>query len=225
MCSETSGYARCSPFRARPSSFLRFGFGSRRLADEPSERSLRRAAGIALGGSVMIVLQALPLEAFTQPIAPFALYAAAHAAGMVGIGLTLASPRWLAMAQALWVATLLTLAQRYESPRLNEFVPFIVVPMFAFFALPLLTPRARGDTGGFIAGALALVTHYAILYLLARTVWPDIALGVGSIVAGALALAMLSFARPLVRERKRAASSLPSAPSLWRSSPQRCPSL
>ena len=186
-------------FSGPPVLLLALWLWRRRRADEPSERSLRRAAGIALGGS-LIVLQALPLEAFTHPIAPFAFYAAAHAAGMVGIGLTLASPRWLAIAQALWVATLLTLAQRYESPRLNEFVPFIVVPMLAFFALPLLTPRARGDASGFIAGALALVTHYAILYLLARTVWPDIALGVGSIVAGALALAMLSFARPLVRE-------------------------
>jgi hypothetical protein len=169
----------------------------RRLA-EGSELPLRRAAGIALSGSVIIVVQALPLEAFTDPIAPFALYVAAHLLAMVGIGLTLASPRWLAVAQALWITTLVALAQRHETSRLNEFVPFIVVPMLAFFGLPLATPRARGANGGFIAGAAALVTHYAMLYVLARTVWPDIALGVGSVVAGALALGMLSFARPLV---------------------------
>ena len=117
---------------------------------------------------------------------------------MIGIGLVLSSPRWLAIAQALWIATLLAVTQGYEAERLTEFVPFVVVPMLVFFGLPLVTPRARGQATGFIAGALALVTHYAVLYLLARTVWPDVALGAGSIVAGALALGMLSFARPLV---------------------------
>ena len=80
------------------------------------------------------------------------------------------------------------MSQRYEAERLNEFAPFVVIPMLVFFGLPLVTPRARGQSTGFIAGALALVTHYAVLYVLARTVWPDIALGAGAIVAGALAL-------------------------------------
>ena len=187
-------------FSGPPLLLLVLWFWRRTRIDERSELALRRSAGIALGGSFIIVVQALPWEALADPIAPFALYAAAHLAGMIAIGLALASPRWLAIAQALWVATLVTLAQRYESPRLNEYVPFIVVPMLAFFGLPLVTSRARGGSTGWIAGAFALVTHYAVLYLLARTVWPDIVLGVGSVVAGALALAMLSFARPLVRE-------------------------
>jgi hypothetical protein len=187
-------------FSGPPLFLLLLWLWRRRRLDQESELSVRRAAGFALSGSVIIVVQALPMEAFADPIAPFAIYAAAHLAAMVGIGLTVALPRWLAVAQALWIATLLTLAQRYETPRLNEFVPFIVVPMLAFFGLPLATPRARGANAGFIAGAVALVTHYAMLYLLARTVWPDIALGIGSVVAGALALGMLSYARPLVGE-------------------------
>jgi uncharacterized membrane protein len=64
--------------------------------------------------------------------------------------------------------------------------------------LPLVTPRARGEPIGWIAAALSLVTHYAILYVLARNVWLDIELGAGAILAGALALGMLSFARPRV---------------------------
>ena len=160
--------------------------------------SLRRAAGIALGGSLVIAAQAVALESFTDPIAPIALYVMAHAAGLVAMGLALSSSRWLAIAQGLWIAALLTLSQRYESPRLNEFLPFILAPMLLFFALPIATPRARGEPVGWIAAALALVTHYAVLYGLARNVWLDFQLGIGAIVAGALALGMLVFARPRV---------------------------
>jgi uncharacterized membrane protein len=170
----------------------------RRRGDEKNEPSLRRAAAIALGGSFIVIVQALPLEAPTGSIAPFALYAAAHVVGLIVIGLTLASPKWLAIAQALWIATLVTLADQSTSSRLGEFVPFILVPMLVFFGLPLVTPRARGASTGFIAGALALVTHFAVLYGVSHGVWPDVALGIGAVVAGALALGMLSFARPLV---------------------------
>jgi hypothetical protein len=169
----------------------------RRVSDRMAA-SLRRSAAVALCGSFIIVGQALPFEASTNPIAPFGLYVAAHVMGLVAIGLTLTSARWIAIAQALWIATLLTLVRRYEPPRLNEFLPFILVPMLAFFALPLVTPRARGEPVGFIAAAVSLVTHYAVLYVLARNVWLDIELGVGAVVAGALALGMLSFARPRI---------------------------
>jgi hypothetical protein len=160
--------------------------------------SLRRAAGIALGGSLFIAVEALPLASFGDPIAPLGLYVAAHAVGLVAMGLVLSSSVWLAIAQALWIATLLALTQHYESPRLNEFLPFILVPMLLFFALPIGTPRARGEPVGWIAAALALVTHYAVLYGLARNVWLDFELGIGAIVAAALALGMLVFARPRV---------------------------
>ena len=110
----------------------------------------------------------------------------------------MSSPRWLAFAQALWIILLLTLEQRYEAPRLNEFLPFILVPMLGFFALPLVTSRAQSEPLGWIAAALSLVTHYAVLYGLARNVWTDLELGIGAIVAGVFALAMLSFARPRV---------------------------
>jgi len=167
----------------------------------PRERqaaSLRRAAGIALGGSFIVVGQALPPASSAEPIAALALYAGAHVAGFVAMGLVLVSSRWLAIAQALWIACLLTLAQRYEPWRLKEFLPFVLVPMLAFFTLPFVTSRARREPVGWIAAALSLVTHYAVLYMLARNVWLDIELGAGAIVAGALALGMLSFARPRV---------------------------
>ena len=170
----------------------------RRKTDARTAASLARAAAIALGGSFLIVARALPFEPESGPIGPFGLYVATHAAGLAAMGLIFASPRWLALAQGLWITALLILAQRYEPARLNEFLPFILVPMMAFFALPLVTPRARSASLGWIAAALSLVTHYATLYMLARNVWLDIELGVSALVAGALALGMLSFARPRV---------------------------
>jgi uncharacterized membrane protein len=185
-------------FSGPPLLLLSLWYWQERRAGERLAKSLRRAAGIALGGSFIVVVQAVPFESPDDPIAPFAIYVAAHATGLAAMGLILVSSRWLALAQTLWIATLLTLGQRYTSPRLNEFLPFIVVPMLAFFSLPLVTPRARGEPFGWIAAALSLVTHYAILYGLARNVWLDFELGIGAIVAGALALGMLSFARPRV---------------------------
>jgi hypothetical protein len=185
-------------FSGPPLLLLILWLWQKQRATERVVPSLQRAAGIALFGSWIVVVQALPFEPSGDPIGPFAFYVAAHVIGLVAMGLVLTSSRWLALAQALWVVTLLTLAQSYEPSRLNEFLPFILVPMLAFFALPLVTPRARGEPVGWIAAALSLATHYAVLYALARNVWLDIELGIGAIVAGALALAMLSFARPRV---------------------------
>jgi hypothetical protein len=181
--------------------FLLFGIAiGRPPRDVRAKASLRRAAAIALGGAWMVVGQALSVAGPTQPAAAFGLYAAAHVAGLVVLGLVLASSRWLAIAQALWIATLITLVQGYEPGQLPAFLPFVFAPMISFFVLPIVTPRARRDALGFIAAALSLVTHYAVFYGLARHVWSDIALGAGCIAAGALALGMLSFARPRVVE-------------------------
>jgi uncharacterized membrane protein len=167
-------------------------------SSERASVSLRTAAGVALAGSFVVAAQAVVVEPSADPIAPIGLYVAAHVAGLVAMGLITNSSRWLAIAQGLWVATLLALAQRYEPGRLNEFLPFILIPMAGFFSLPLITARAQGEPVGWIAAALSLVTHYAVLYALARNVWLDIELGVGALVAGTLALGMLAFARPRV---------------------------
>jgi uncharacterized membrane protein len=169
-----------------------------RRAGAPMAASLRRAAGIALFGSLLVVSEAVTLEGPTSAIAPFAFYVAAHVAGLIAIGLIVPSPRWHAFAQALWIATLLVLGQGYNADRLNEYLPFILGPMLLFFGLPLMTGRARAEPVGWIAAAVSLVTHYAILYGLARNVWPDIGLGAGALVSATLALGMLAFARPLV---------------------------
>ena len=166
----------------------------RTLEPRPDRAALRRATQIALASSWLIVARALPLEANAEPIAPFGLYAAAHVAGLVAIALIESSAIGLVIAQVAWLVTLLTLTARYEPARLNEFLPFIFAPMVVFFALPLATPRARGRLG-WMAAASSLVAHYAIFYGLARNVWQDATLGAGSIVAGALALGMLSFVR------------------------------
>jgi hypothetical protein len=162
--------------------------------------SLRRAAGIALSGSWLIVGQAISVESTTPSIAPLALYLAAHVAGLIAIGFIVPSPRWHAIAQTLWIATLLVLGHGYSAERLDEYLPFILGPMLIFFGLPLFSGRARTEPIGWIAAALSLVTHYAILYGLARNVWPDIVLGAGALVAATLALAMLAFARPRVEQ-------------------------
>jgi len=166
----------------------------RTLKPRPDAAALRRATQIALAASWFIVARALPLEARAEPIAPFGLYASAHVAGLVAIALVESSAIGLVVAQAVWLVTLLTLTARYEATRLGEFLPFIFAPMLVFFALPFTTPRARGRLG-WIAAASSLVAHYAILYGLARSVWQDATLGAGSLVAGALALGMLSFVR------------------------------
>jgi hypothetical protein len=127
------------------------------------------------------------------------VWVAGHVAGLVAIGLIEGSTAWLVLAQGIWLLTLLVLVERsYVARRLDEFVPFILVPMLAFFALPLVTERARRQRFGWMAAAASLVTHYALLYGLARDVWPDATLGAGAIVGGALALGMLTFARPNV---------------------------
>jgi uncharacterized membrane protein len=163
-------------------------------AGAEASASPRRAAAIALGGSWFIVGQAFPYAENGASIVPYGLYVGAHVAGYLALGLTIRASRWLAAAHALWVITLLTITRHDEVARLDEFVPFIVVPMFVFFALPLATERARRPAG-WISGALSLVTHYAVLYALARTVWSDVSLGAGAIGAAILALGMLSFAR------------------------------
>jgi uncharacterized membrane protein len=170
----------------------------RQRRGSPMDAALRRAAGLALAGSVFIVGEAMLVDDATTPVAPLALYAAAHVAGLIAIGFTASSPRWLAFAQALWITTLLVLGRAYSVERLNEYLPLVLAPMLLFFALPLLTARARREPIGWIAAAISLVTHYAVLYGLARTVWPDIVLGATAIVSAALALGMLVFARRLV---------------------------
>ncbi|HMI84182.1 MAG TPA: DUF2339 domain-containing protein, partial [Polyangiaceae bacterium] len=185
-------------FSSPPLLLLALCLWRQQRAGERAAATLRRGAGIALGGAFIIAGQAISVEAEAAAIAPLGLYVAAHVVGLAVLGLTLASSRWLAFAHAMWVGTLVALAQRYAPARLYEFLPFILLPMAAFFALPLVTSRARGEPLGWISAALALVTHYAVLYALARNVWLDVELGVGAIVAGALALGMLSFARPRV---------------------------
>ena len=76
--------------------------------------------------------------------------------------------------------------------------------MVVFFAVPLAFRRARSDTLGWIAGGAALVLHYALLYGLARNIWPDAILGAGAVALAAVTLGMLRFAqRSLPAEKGR----------------------
>jgi hypothetical protein len=174
----------------------------RRSSSGPEAAPLQRSAAMALVGSWLMVLLSYGLasvDGVAAPVAPFALYAAAHVAGIVAIGLLESATMWLVLAQATWLLVLvMPFAMSSDRARLGEIAPFILAPMLAFFALPLVTARARADKVGWIAAASSLVTHYAVLYWLARTVWPDAALGAGAIVASALSLGMMTYARPRV---------------------------
>jgi len=113
---------------------------------------------------------------------------------MVGIGLSLASGRWLVGAQALALACLCALATRFAPALLVSYAAFIVASMLAFFFLPVITPRARADVWGWISAAAAPLLHFALLYTLARDVWEGGVLGIAALVIAGLALALLRFA-------------------------------
>jgi hypothetical protein len=179
---------------------LLFGFQalSRGRLEEPS---LRRAAGIGLCGSLIVAAQIVEQESRSQPVLPLALYVGAHVVGLIAIGLAQSSGPWLAVAQATFFFALLSLSQRFDPSRLNELAAIILAPMAVFFALPLFTSRARADRTSWFAAAAALVVHYSLLYALARNTWPDAALGAGAVVAGALSLGMMVFARDRITTR------------------------
>jgi uncharacterized membrane protein len=158
-------------------------------------RPLRIAAAIALAGSILTVASVLFVEGRHEPVAPLALFAAAHALGIVVIGAIDGESLYAALGQGVEVVSLLLLVEGFQPDRTNEFLPVVAVPMVAFWALPLVTARLRRDTLAWISGAAALVLHFPILYFIAKANWGSAPLGFVAVCCAALALTMLLRAR------------------------------
>jgi uncharacterized membrane protein len=166
---------------------------SRRGTEEA--RVLRIAAAAALAGSVLTVSNVLSVEGSDELIVPLAVFAGAHAAALVAIGVLDRQSTYVSIGQAVEVAALLLLVAHSSPPPLREFVPIVAIPMVGFWALPLVSSRLQKDMQAWLSCAAALVVHFPILYFIAKPAWGTAPLGFISVCCAAMSLAMLRHAR------------------------------
>jgi len=159
--------------------------------DSTQSIAYRVAMVIGLVGCLPILIHVLDVEPHGEPIAPLWLYVAAHAAGLVAVGALLRAGPWILGAQGLLFAALLALTSRFQSARLPEFLPWIVIPIVVFWILPFVASRFRADHLAWVSAGLAPIVHFAVLYFLAKPTWGTNWLGLISVVLGALAFVAL----------------------------------
>lgn len=153
-------------------------------------RAERVAAAISLAGGFLVFARFLELSP-KEPVLPLWIFAAAHAVGLLAIGTRLASGAWVAGAQAFLFVCLLVLTTAFSPARLSEFLPLVLGPAVAFWALPFLSARWRGDRYAWLSSAAAPILHFPVLYVLARPAWGTDVLGAAAIVFAVAALLAL----------------------------------
>ena len=151
----------------------------------------RVGAAIGLFGTYVILARVLDIEPGRPPVLPLWLFVAAGATGLIAIGTILLSGAWILAAQGLLFLALLTLATRFQSSRLPEFLPLILIPGAVFWALPFLSSRWRADRLAWFSAGIAPVAAFGALFALAKPVWGTDRLGIASIVLGALSFVAL----------------------------------
>ena len=151
----------------------------------------RVGAAIGLFGTYVILARVLDIEPGRPPVLPLWLFVAAGATGLVAIGTILLSGAWILAAQGLLFLALMTLATRFQSSRLPEFLPLILIPGAVFWALPFLSSRWRADRLAWFSAGIAPVAAFGALFALAKPVWGTDRLGIASIVLGALSFVAL----------------------------------
>jgi uncharacterized membrane protein len=154
---------------------------------------LRRACGILLGGSTILVALMTELDA-QGPVSSYAVFGLAHAAVLLAIALVPGPLTWLLGAQALAVLILATLAAKLTATDHLPLALFIALSLATFAALPVVSPRVRQRAGWFCAG-VAPILHFAVLYAFAKGSWPDVLFGFLALLIAGAALALLRFAR------------------------------
>jgi uncharacterized membrane protein len=167
----------------------------------PEERMLRTAATIAIAASaVLVIAHVCVIEEGHSAVAPLAVYAWLHAALLGAIAVLAESSAFFVGALAVEAAALVALSTGAPTSRLGEYLPVVVLPMLAFWSLPLLGPAFRRGFGVWIASAVGLAIHFLVLYALAESSWGDGPLGACSVACGLLALGTLWVARTKVAD-------------------------
>jgi len=98
-------------------------------------------------------------------------------------------------AQGLSLVLLFTMSLGFTDARLASYLPVVLTPALAFWALPFASARFRVDRVSWLSSAVALVLHFPFLYAMARDSWGSGPLGAIAVVCGILELAMLRRAR------------------------------
>jgi hypothetical protein len=153
------------------------------------------SAAVALGASLLIVLRIVSTEAESEPIAPLWLFGVAHVVCLAAIGIVAEKGVFVASAQGLSIAFVLILSSRYSQARAGEFLPAVLVPMVAFWALPWIGPKFARDRAMWLSSAVALGVHFTILYPMMEPVWGAEILGAAAVACGLLSLLMLRHVR------------------------------
>ena len=83
---------------------------------------------------------------------------------------------------------------------MSEYALVAIGPMVTLWSLPLFGARFRRDVSAWAASALALVLHFPFLYVVAKGIWSDGALGASSVGCGLLAMITLVAAQRTVAE-------------------------
>ena len=160
----------------------------------------RTAAAITLAGSLPILIAVLAIEPGGLPVRPLWLFVLVHAAGLLAIGASLRAGRWILASQALLYIALLCLAGRFQTSRLQEFLPLVFAPTILFWGLPFAGERFRADRFAWFSAALAPVLHYPVLYWMAKPVWTSGPLGAAAVAFSAAALIALRRAAAILRD-------------------------
>jgi len=157
---------------------------------------LRRSAAIALAGSWLIARGGEPAGCSVADRAD-RVWVAGPPGGFIAIGLIEGSTAWLVLRSGIWLLTLLVLVERsYVARRLDEFVPFIVVPNARVSSRCARHGRARRQRFGWMAAAGSLSP--TMRFSTARGDVCPTRRSVRRDRRRRLALGMLTFARPNV---------------------------
>lgn len=168
----------------------------------PDEREHRTAVAVALFGALLLAIAVEGTEQSTEPIAALALFCGFHAALFLVMGGALGSGQWTLGASAYWLVSLAGLQRRFDPSRLDEFLPWLVVPIVVFGALPFLSERFRGDRQAWIASVAAAPVYYGFLYLRAAPVWGKEWLGGIALLLAAMAWVGQRRAKSLARDQE-----------------------
>ena len=184
-------------FALLPAAGLGFWLARRRA---PSEAVFRTAAAVTLAGSLAILFQVIAVEPNAQPVTALWVFALAHALGLLTIGAMLSSGAWILGAQGLLLAALLALSGRYQSSRLQEFLPLVIASALLFWSLPFVAQRLRSDRLAWLSSAAAPLLHYPILYVMAKPIWTAGPLGAAAVACAAACLLALRRASTILAE-------------------------
>ena len=171
--------------------FMAFLIRRSRFDDE----SLALPLGIVLAGAAPIVMTARAALPYDGPFTVALIYAALNSAGLIACGALLRRGVFLLLAQVVMLASLAICGATAPSTLQSAAGMATIVSGIVLFALPLAGRALRADALSWLSSGLALPLHFALLYAFVAEEWGNAVMGVASLFAGALSVALLIAAR------------------------------